>query len=598
MAENTLATAYIQIVPSAKGIKGSITKELEGESSDAGKKAGQGLASNMVGVIKRTLLAAGVGSAFTATLMAGADYEQAIGGIETLFSESADIVKGYADEAYSTAGLSANDYMTNVTRFAAALLRGLEGDTARAAEIANMAIIDAADNANKFGTDLETVLGVYQSLAKGNYMTLDNLNLGYAGTKAGLEDLIEAASEFSGIEYDSDNLADVYLAIHDIQVMLGITGTTAEEAAGTFSGSLAAFKASISNLSTAIAANRDVTLRWQETMSAANTFMNDNFVPALERIKASLGELFPPIGSFFDYIEEHGPVVGTVISGIIGAVVAANLPALITSIGAAITGVFTLLSSATAPGLILTAIGAIVGALTWLYNENEDLRNDLEPIWEDIKGFFGDAADSIAEYLTEDIPESFDTLIEFLSFKVDKITGLIDEIPAAMEKLGMFSEEGFWEGLSKGFTDPRSISDIYAERQGRSFIEGLKEFFGINSPSKLMRDEIGRYIPAGIAVGIEGNLQPITDAMDKLAGATVATNVADTITANVRTQSLQRPTPVQKDTALYDLVNRYLPAIAEGGNVNVTLEGDVSKLFTAIRKEAASFSYRTGRSAF
>lgn len=598
MAENTLATAYIQIVPSAKGIKGSITKELEGESSDAGKKAGQGLASNMVGVIKRTLLAAGVGSAFTATLMAGADYEQAVGGIETLFSESADIVKDYADEAYSTAGLSANDYMTNVTRFAAALLRGLEGDTARAAEIANMAIIDAADNANKFGTDLETVLGVYQSLAKGNYMTLDNLNLGYAGTKAGLEDLIEAASEFSGIEYDSDNLADVYLAIHDIQVMLGITGTTADEAAGTFTGSLNQMKAAFENLATAIGANQDAAGKWKETLETVETFADGNLIPALGRIKNSIGDIFPPAEDLFGFVEENGSEIGTVASTLVGAFAGAKIPGVIEGLKGSIAKLFVSFSSFSAPGIILAAIGAIAGATIYLWNTNEDFRDAVGPIWEDIKDAFSDASDSIATYLTEDIPESFDTLLDFLNFKVDKIKGLIDEIPAAMEKLGMYSEEGFWEGLGKGFTDSRSIADIYAERQGKSFIQGIKDFFGINSPSKLMRDEIGRYIPAGIAVGIEGNLQPVTDAMDKLAGATVATNVADTITANVRTQSLQRPTPVQKDTALYDLINRYLPAIAEGGNVNVTLEGDVNKLFTAIRKEAASFSYRTGRSAF
>lgn len=164
-----LAKAYVQIVPSARGIKGSITNALRGEADAAGSSAGQSFGSKMMGTIKNVIVAAGIGKALSATITEGAALEQSIGGIETLFKESADKVKQNAAEAYRTAGMSANEYMELTTSFSASLLQSVAGDTAKAADIADMAMQDMSDNANKMGTSMEDIKNAYQGFAKQNY---------------------------------------------------------------------------------------------------------------------------------------------------------------------------------------------------------------------------------------------------------------------------------------------------------------------------------------------------------------------------------------------------------------------------------------------
>ncbi len=173
-----LGKAYVQIIPSAKGISGMIQKEIGGEVASAGTFAGESLGSNIVGTFKKIVAAAGIGKAFSAALSEGAALQQSLGGVETLFKDSADKVKGFANEAYKTTGLSANAYMENVTGFSASLLQSLGGDTNKAAETANMAMIDMSDNANKMGTSMESIQLAYQGFAKQNYTMLDNLKLG------------------------------------------------------------------------------------------------------------------------------------------------------------------------------------------------------------------------------------------------------------------------------------------------------------------------------------------------------------------------------------------------------------------------------------
>ena len=178
----------------------------------------------------------------------GADLQQSIGGIETLFKDSAEKVKQNAANAYRTAGMSANEYMELTTSFSASLLSSLGNDTSKAADIADMAMTDMSDNANKMGTDMERITDAYQGFAKQNYTMLDNLKLGYGGTKTEMERLLADAQKITGVKYDINNLSDVYSAIHVIQGELGITGTTAKESAETFSGSLASMKAAFKNV--------------------------------------------------------------------------------------------------------------------------------------------------------------------------------------------------------------------------------------------------------------------------------------------------------------------------------------------------------------
>ena len=251
-----LGKAYVQIVPSAEGISGSITKAIKGESVAAGAAGGKAMMGSMLKVVG----AAGAAGAVAKLLYSGiktavgeyANYEQLTGGVETLFKDSADIVMDYAENAYKTAGLSANEYMETVTSFSASLLQSLGGDTAKAAEKADLAITDMSDNANKMGTAMESIQNAYQGFAKQNYTMLDNLKLGYGGTKEEMERLLEDAEKLSGIHYDISSYADIVDAIHVVQTEMGITGTTAKEASETISGSISSARAAIGNLVTGL----------------------------------------------------------------------------------------------------------------------------------------------------------------------------------------------------------------------------------------------------------------------------------------------------------------------------------------------------------
>lgn len=284
-----IAQAYVQLIPSARGITGKIQSLLNPEASAAGQSAGQSLGSSLVGVMTKVIAAAGIGKAFSAALNEGASLQQSLGGIETLFKGSADKVKGYANEAYKTTGLSANAYMENVTGFSASLLQSLGGDTNKAAETANMAMIDMSDNANKMGTSMESIQMAYQGFAKQNYTMLDNLKLGYGGTKQEMQRLLADAEKLTGVKYDINNLSDVYNAIHAIQENLDITGTTAKEAASTFSGSFESMKAAAQNVLGKLALGENILPSLQALAETTSTFLFDNFLPMVGNIFSGLG---------------------------------------------------------------------------------------------------------------------------------------------------------------------------------------------------------------------------------------------------------------------------------------------------------------------
>lgn len=256
--------------------------------------------------------AAAVGSAMvtigTLAVKSYADYEQLIGGVDTLFKESSKKLQQYASEAYKTAGISANDYMQNVTSFSASLLSSLAGDTEKAADVANMALIDMADNSNKMGTSMEAITTAYQGFAKQQYMLLDNLKLGYGGTKTEMERLLKDAQKITGIKYDINNLADVYNAIHVIQEELGITGTTSKEAATTITGSFNMAKAAWQNLLVGIAdPSQDIDVLVDNFVTSVKTVI-DNVMP---RIKAVASEF---VSLFISYLPEGMKVTISAVS--------------------------------------------------------------------------------------------------------------------------------------------------------------------------------------------------------------------------------------------------------------------------------------------
>lgn len=286
-----LAKAYVQIVPSAEGIQGSISHIMGGEASSAGESAGTLLGTKLVGTLKKVIAAAGIGKVISDSLNLGGALQQSIGGVETLFKESADMVKAYAAQAYRTVGLSANEYMEQTTSFAASLLSSVSKDTNAAAQLANMAMVDMADNANKMGTDMASIQNAYQGFAKQNYTMLDNLKLGYGGTQAEMQRLLTDAEKLSGVHYELGNLADMYSAIHVIQTEMDITGTTAKEAATTLTGSFAAMKAAAQNVLGDWSTGADLTAPMQALADTARTFLQGNLLPMIGNVLAGIPQL-------------------------------------------------------------------------------------------------------------------------------------------------------------------------------------------------------------------------------------------------------------------------------------------------------------------
>lgn len=319
MAEDkkTLGQAYIQIMPTTDGIKSQLEDALGGVSDAAGRSAGVGFSSSFGDVLKANLVTEGLKMALDGTKKLGeavvgvaqqavdsyANYEQLVGGVETLFKGSADQVQQYAGQAYKTAGLSANQYMETVTSFSASLLQSLGGDTKAAAGMADLAITDMADNANKMGSDMTSIQNAYQGFAKQNYSMLDNLKLGYGGTQTEMYRLLQDAAalneEFANtanFSMDSKGhleagYADIVQAIHIVQTEMDITGTTAKEAEHTISGSLASMRSAWENLLVGIAdenANFDVLVQnFVDSAVAAG----DNLIPRIEQVLNGIGKL-------------------------------------------------------------------------------------------------------------------------------------------------------------------------------------------------------------------------------------------------------------------------------------------------------------------
>ena len=296
---STIATAYVQVLPSTKGIKGALTSEFSGIGTEVGKSAGSNISSGISGALtSKAMLAVGAvaGTAIikgiSSSVKEGGNLEQSIGGIQTLFKDSANVVMRNAAGAWKTAGISANEYMEQTTSFGASLIKSLGGDTVKAAKLADTAIVDMSDNANKFGTDIGMIQNAYQGFAKGNFTMLDNLKLGYGGTRQEMQKLLADASQLTGIEFNIDNFGDVVSAIHAIQEELGVTGTTAKEAASTITGSFQGVKSTLSNLMGGMALGGDISGLVDNFAESFGTFFNDNLLPMIDNVVSNMPDLF------------------------------------------------------------------------------------------------------------------------------------------------------------------------------------------------------------------------------------------------------------------------------------------------------------------
>lgn len=292
----------IKAIFDGKQAEGEVSKlkSVLGGLGNAGSKVGsifkQVLGANLVSsavISGVNTLTGAVKGAFESTISEGAKLQQSLGGVETLFKQNADTVKNYAQKAFETAGVSANEYMENVTSFSASLISSLGGDTAKAAELANTAMIDMSDNANKMGTDMQSITQTYQSLARGNYAMLDNLKLGYGGTKSEMERLMKDAEKLTGEHYTVGDFADTVKAIHAVQESLGITGTTAKEASSTLSGSFASMKAAWTDFKGNLADGElDITPSLQGLAKTTSTFLFGNFIPMITNVFSKLPQVF------------------------------------------------------------------------------------------------------------------------------------------------------------------------------------------------------------------------------------------------------------------------------------------------------------------
>lgn len=381
--------------------------EVGQKTSGLGEKLKSGLATaGKVAVAGVAAGATAIGALGTKAVEAYADYEQLVGGVETLFKDSQDQVMDYANNAYKTAGLSANEYMETVTSFSASLLQSLDGDTSAAADKANLAITDMSDNANKMGTDMTSIQNAYQGFAKANYTMLDNLKLGYGGTQAEMERLLADAEKISGIKYDISSYADIVDAIHVVQTEMGITGTTAEEAASTIQGSFGMMKSAWQNLVTGMAdPSKDLGVLVGNFTESVVTFGN-NVIP---RIQELLPRIVEATTSLIGTVSEQLPaILGTVLPSLVEG--ATNL---VTGLMAALPSVLSVLADV-APTVINTLVPALIELLPQITQTGIDVIVSL--------------AQGIADALPQLIPAATDAIIKIVEVLTspDNLGNLID----------------------------------------------------------------------------------------------------------------------------------------------------------------------------
>ncbi len=409
MAE-TIGTAYVQIEPSFDGVTSEIDKHFGGVGESGAKSFGGGFASvvGTVGKVAAGAVAAGATAvtALTKQAVSGfAEYQQLTGGVETLFKDSSDYVVRRAHAAFETAGLSANEYMETVTSFSASLLQSLGGDTQKAAEQADKAIIDMSDNANKMGTSMESIQNAYQGFAKQNYTMLDNLKLGYGGTKEEMNRLLEDAGKIAGVKFDISSYSDVIEAIHVVQQNMGITGTTAEEAAETISGSMASVKSAWENVLTSLGTG-DMTMISEsinDFVATAST-MAKNMLPTIQTALKGISQL----------ISELAPEIASAIPGLITEVTPALMEAAVDIIKALGEGIIKAL-----PDLMPVVTDVILELCNMLVSMAPDLiKVGLEIIVQLALG--------IAQALPELIPAIVETVLTIVEYLIDNIDLLID----------------------------------------------------------------------------------------------------------------------------------------------------------------------------
>lgn len=628
MAE--LGKAYVQIVPSAEGISGSIEKVIGGEATSAGKSAGL----NLVGALKGVIVAAGIGTAIKASLDAGGALQQSFGGLDTIYGEASEAAKKYAYDAQQ-AGISANSYAEQAVSFGASLKQAFGGDTTKAVEAANTAIMDMTDNAAKMGTPIENIQNAYQGFAKQNYTMLDNLKLGYGGTKTEMERLLADAEKLTGVKYDISNLGDVYEAIHVIQGNLGLTGVAAAEASETFTGSFGAMKAAAENLLANLALGEDVTASMEALGGNLSAFIFNNLIPMLVNIVSGIPDMLvaaynsattvfvdsgvQTVNEILNGITETLPgmldagmeMVNNIINGVMGALpgitdaaiqmmddfiayIDSDLPKLLDDgvqfITNIVNGILQNLPSliSTAGQLTAKFLEVIMHLLPQLLSAGADLIVNL------VKGIVNnfpqiasagiDAMKTLLTTIANNLPEYLQKGIEIIG---KLATGIIQAIPQVVSGMGQViskAREAFtsvdWgtigrniiDGIVRGISNAGSSLFSALKNLASDALDAAKNALKIGSPSKAFADQVGQWIPAGIAEGVKDNMDALSNTISGVSslatvdgatlssahqyGAELATSVSGGNVVNMTIYGAKG----QSETALAEIISRKINA--------------------------------------
>ncbi len=498
-----IAKAYVQIVPSMQGIQAQLSKSLAPAVETSGKESGQKMGNALAGGLKSA--ASSIGKAFTAAakaaavgfgaaaaavaavgksaLNAYADYEQLVGGVETLFGNASDKVLQNANRAFQTAGLSANEYMETVTSFSASLLQSVGKDTKKAAEYADQALVDMSDNANKMGSNMQDIQNAYQGFAKQNYTMLDNLKLGYGGTKEEMERLIadankvkQANGEMADLSIDS--FADITEAIHIVQTEMGITGTTAKEASTTIQGSVGMMKASWKNLLVGVADDTQDFGGLMDNFVDSVGIAANNILPRVETILGGIGSL----------VEGLAPVVAQAVPQLVITI----LPSM-ASAAASLLQAFAGSLVELAPALLQSALSGIQTILVSGLNVPQGLADNIMHVFdnaakaiETVLGAVKDAIGTIGSALSnaaidwggiwDGIKTTISNVVNGIKTTVSNVfnavkTAIENPIKAAKETV-----TSIFNAIKKGIETP-----INAARDAvRNAIDKIKGFFNFS----------------------------------------------------------------------------------------------------------------------
>ncbi len=558
-----IAQAYVQVMLSTEGITDQLNTALTGAGDEAAESAGKSAGGRFASALGTAAKVGAAGVAMAGTAVAAltkeavsgfSNYQQLVGGIETLYKGASDKMMTYAEQAYETTGMSANQYMETAIQSSAAMITSLNGDYEKAAEMTNLSMIDMADNVNKMGTTMESVQNAYRGFSRGNFTMLDNLALGFAGTKEGMQNLLDQAEKISGVKYDIESYSDIVQAIHVVQSEMGITGTTAEEAAGTVSGSLSMVKSAWDNLVVGMA-NGDANLGKliDNVISSAKGALQ-NMLPVVTQAVKGIGQFIAEVAPVI--IEELPGLIDTVLPEILSAS-QSLLQSLVQTLPSAALSIIQTLATALSEQLPIV-VQTSVQIITEFANGLSQMLPTLIPVAVDtVLTIVDTLIDNVpmlidaalqliiglAEGLIEAIPVIIERLPEIITSIVDALikaapkiaeagvkllTALVQNLPQIISSIvsavasigsaiintvkGWFSsmvEAGgnLLSGLWQGIQDKAQWVVDKVKGIGETILGAVNWVFGNASPSKKFK-QIGSYLMEGLEIGIE-NAAPL-----------------------------------------------------------------------------------------